>query len=42
MTSLNMVNHTAPWAHFLNIELIIQIMAIKTHQSMAGFIFEIA
>ena len=40
MTSLNMVNHTPPWTHFLNIELIIQITAIKAHQSMAGFIFK--
>lgn len=38
--SLNMVNHTPPWTHFLNIELIIQIIAIKAHQSKTGLIFK--
>lgn len=32
-----MVNHTPPWTHFLNIELIIQITLIKTQQSVTGF-----
>lgn len=40
MTSLNMVNHTPPWTYFLNTELIIQIISIKTQQSMTRFIFK--
>lgn len=39
MTLLNMANHTPPWTHFLNIELIIQIISIKAQQSMTGFLF---
>lgn len=38
MASLTAVNHILPSTHFQNVELVIQIIAIKISQSRAGLI----
>lgn len=40
MASLTAVNHILPSTHFQNLELVIQIIAIKISQSRAQFIWE--